>query len=445
MNNNLIKKYKEKIIKIFNKIKKNTNSDLQILTKIKKENKITIKNQKINNIEFNKNIYINIIVYFKKHKYIIILNNFNKKNIKKCINYINNSIKYTKKDIYNILPNKKKFLKKYKKNLGIYFNENININDSLNIIKNIEKNTLNINKNIFSDGTSFIKKENIYIIYNNYKHFKIYRNKKYLLIHNIIMKIKDLMEYESIYIYKNKLSDLINKYHFLSKKIINKIKFKFNQKKILTQNIPVIFNNEISTEIFTYLINSIYGNNIYNKISFLYKKLNKKILPKWISIIEDPFFYKGIGSKPFDNEGMNTKKYYVIKNGILKTWILNSYYSSKLNIENTCNDGGIHNWIFKKENKEINFKKLINIMKTGIIIDKLLGQGININTGFYSKGISGFYVENKKIKFYINEATISGNLKYLFKNIINMSNDINHNSKIKCGSILIKKILVTSK
>ncbi len=438
--------YKKKIIKIFNIIKKKTNCNIQIYFQINKETNIKFKNKSVENIEFKNNLYIKIISILNKKKYIIICNNIKKKTIKNCIKYINNSKNYTSKDECNILPNKKKFTKKYKKNLGIYFKKDININDIINILKNIEYNSNNsIYKNIKSDGTSFTKNENIIIIYNDYKKIKSYISKSYLLINNIILNYKNIMEYEYIYIYKYNILDILIKYHNLSKKNIKKIIIKKKIKNIKSKKYSVILNNEISCEIFKYLSIAINGNNIYYRNSFLKNKLNKQILPNWINIIEDPFLYKGIGSKPFDDEGLNTKKYFVIKKGILKTWILNSYYSKKLNFKNTFNEGGIHNWIFKNNIKNISFKELINKMNTGLIIDKLLGQGININTGLYSKGIAGFWVENKKIKYYINEATISGNLKKLYKNIIYMSNDININSQIRTGSILIKNIIITGK
>ncbi len=442
--NNIYKNIK-KITKIFKKIKKSVKTKIEIKVNINKETNVKIKNKNIENIEFKKNILMNITSYFKKKKCNIICNNLNTKNIKKYINYINNTINYITKDKNNHLPKKNIFIKKQKKNLGIYFKDNINIKQMINISKNIEQNSINLNKKILSDSTSFSKIKNIYIIYNDYKKIKIYKCNFYLIIHNIIIKNKNIMEYDTIYLYKHKLSDILNKYHYLSKKIIKNIIIKTKQKNIKTGKYSIIFNNETSSEIFKYLSNSIQGKHIYYKTSFLYKKLNKKILPKWIDIIENPYLYKGIGTKPFDNEGLNTKKYYVIKNGILKTWILNSYYSKKLNMKNTFNSGGIHNWIIKNKKNNITFKKLIKLMKNGIIIDKLLGQGININTGLYSEGICGYLVKNGKIKNYINEATISGKLINLYKNIKNISNNININSKIIIGSILIDNIYVTGK
>ncbi len=439
------KKIKKKIIKIFNLIKKNIKGNIQITLSINKETNIKVKNQKLENINFIYNKNINITVFQKHKKCNVTCNNLNKNTILNCINYINNNIKNISEDKYNKITNYSLYKQKYESNLGLIFKDNISILDMINISKNVEKNTLNLNKKLISEGIIFNKNKNSIWIYNDYKKIKTFSSKFYLLIQNIIIKNKSFMEWDYNYIYTHKLQDLINKYHFLSKKIVKKINKKLNVKKINTKNISVIFNNETSIEIFKYLSKSINGYNIYNKTSFMLNKINKKILPKWINIIEDPFIYKGIGSKPFDYEGSNTYKYNVIKNGILKNFILDTYTSNKLKIKNTCNNGGIHNWIFLNKIKPINFKKLIKKMYNGLIIDKLLGQGVNMTTGFYSKGVSGFWVKKGKIKFFINEITISGNLKELFKNIIYMSNDTNNFSNIKTGSILVSNIQITGK
>ncbi len=439
------KKIKKKIIKIFNLVKKNIKANIQITLLKNKETNLKIKNQKLENINFIKNKNINITVFKKYKKCSITCNNFNKKNILNCINYIKNNIKNISEDKYNKMTDYSLYNNEYESNLGTIFKDNISILDMINISKNIEKNTLNLNKNLISEGITFIKNKNSIWIYNNYKKIKTFSAKYYFLIQNMIIKNKNMMEYDYNYIYTHKLQDLINKYHYLSKKIVKKIYTKKNIKKISTQNISVIFNKETSIEIFKYLSKSINGHNIYNKTSFMKNKINKKILPKWMNIIENPYIYKGIGSKPFDYEGSNTYKYNVVKNGILKKFILDVYSSNKLDLKNTCNCGGIHNWNFINNIKYINFKKLIKKMYNGLIIDKLLGQGVNITTGFYSKGASGFWVEKGKIKFFVNEITISGNLKSLFKNIIYMSNDINNYSNIRTGSILVSNIQITGK
>ncbi len=443
---NTKKTISKKIIKIFNFLKKKIKGNIQISILINKETSIKIKNQKLENINYINDKKINITVINKYKKCNLQCNNWKKNTLINCINYINSTIKNISIDKNNKKLDYNLYNKNYESNLGLNFNDNISIKEMINISKNIEKNTLNFNKNIISEGVIFNKNNSNLWIYNNYKKVKKIKSKFYFLIENIIIKNKNNhMEYDYDYIYSHKLSDLINKHYFLSKNIIKKINKKKKIKQIYTQKLPVIFNNETSTEIFKYLVKSINGYNIYNKTSFMLKKINKKILPKWINIIEDPFIYKGIGSKPFDNEGLNTYKYNVIKKGILKTWILDSYSSKKLNKKNTCNSGGIHNWCFINRKKNISLNFLIKKMNKGLIIDKLLGQGVNISTGYYSKGASGFLVEKGKIKFYTNEITISGNLKKLFSNITQMGNDINIYSNIRIGSILVSNINITTK
>ncbi len=441
----IIKIYKKKIIKIYNFLYKHTKTYIQINIKLHYTKEIKIKNKNIENIEIKNNQFIYITFLKKKKKCTIICNNYKKKTLLKCINYYKKTINQISKDKYNILPSIHLFKKKYEKNLGIFFNDYINNINIINLCKNIEYNTINHNNKIFSDGVNFQENTYINFIFNHFNYMKYYIDKYYIIINNSYIKLpNNNMEYISKYIINHKLLDLIQNSFNLPKDTCNELLNMKKIKRIKTQKCSIIFNNETSTEIFNYLKISLKGHNIYNNISFMSNKLNKKILPNWLNIIDNPKLFKGIGSKPFDKEGLNTYKYTLIKNGILKTWILNSKYSKKLNIKNTFNSGGIHNWFFVNKKKQINLNELIKKMNNGLYINKLLGQGININNGLFSKGASGFWIKNGKIKFYTNEITISGNLINLFKNIKNMSDDYNTNSKIMSGSILVNNIQITS-
>ncbi len=441
-----IKFYKKQIIKIYNFIKLHTNiKDIQINISINWGKEFKIKNLNIENYNIQNIKLINIKIFYKYKKCEFICNNFKEKTLLKFVKYIKNTIKFISKDKHNLLCNKKQFCKKYNKNLGIIFFDNIKTSNIINLCKNIENNILNFNKNIiFSDGIIFIKNTILKIIYNKYKFIKYYINQNYILISNIFTKKNNYINYNTKYLQYHKLSDLIHNINLFPLNTYKEIIFKnkCKDKTLKTKKYNIIFNNITSSELFKYLYLSLKGKNIYNKISFMYKLLNKYILPKWINIIEDPHYYKGIGSKPFDNEGLNTKKYILVKKGILKTWILNKKYSKKLNIKNTFNSGGLHNWCFKNLNTSITLNKLIKKLNNGILIDNLIGQGVNINNGNFSKGASGFIINKGKITNTINKITISGNLKNLFINIKNMSNDINTNSKIRCGSILVPNIQI---
>ncbi len=439
-NNHFLKKT---IKNTFNLIQSYLKCKTQIIIKSNIGTSVKIKNKKIENIEFKDNSFMEITIFKNKRKNVVLCNNFDKKTIIKCINYVINTIKYTSKDKNLCLPTYELYKQKTNKQLGIIFNDYISTNEMSEIAINVENNSLNTNKKIKSDYTFFSKNINNIIIYNNYDIIKNYYSKTYFLINNIIAQKKNNMEFNYNYIYTHKLSDLLHKSHYLGKKTAEQALLRLNIKKINTKNQTVIFDNKTSSEIFYYLFKSIQGKNIINKTSFMLNKINKKILPNWLNIIENPHLFKGIGTKPFDKEGSNTYKYTIIKNGILNNLILDTYSAKTLNKINTSNYGGIHNWCFTNKKQNITKQELIKKMNNGIIIDRLLGDGVNLSNGLYSKGISGFYIKNGKILFSINEVTISGNLKDLFKNIINMSNDYNKYCKIKSGSILVKNIQIT--
>ncbi len=426
----------------FNLINLYINGKIQINIQSNIEINIKIKNKKLENLEFINNDIMYITVFKDNKKCTVSCNNFKKKNIIECINQIKNTIKFISKDKNYNLTNINIFKKKQQKNIGLFFNDNISIEDMIKLAKNTEYNSINTNKKIICDYISFIYNIYFFSIYNNYKKIKFYKSKNYFLIVSLIAKEKNIMESEYNYIHTHKLSDLINKSHYLGKKTAKTAIKKLYSKKIKTKKSNIIFNNNTSTEIFSYLIKAIYGYNIYNKTSFLLKKLNKKILPKWMNIKEDPLIFKGIGTKPFDNEGNTTIQYFIVKKGILKTWILDSYFSKKLKLPNTSNCGGIHNWCFINEKNIISLDNLIKNMENGLLIDRILGNGVNISSGLFSIGASGFLIKNGNIKHSVNEITLSGNLNDLFKNIKYMSNDINLYSNIRTGSILVPNIQI---
>ncbi len=440
--------YMKNICKIYYEIQKKIICDVKIHIKYNLGKIFKIKNNQTESIEYLDQEIIKIIIYKNHQISTIYLNNFNKDTIHKSINFMINNITFSKYDKYYILGLYKNNKNKKSTDLGlIFYNENISNDDLIEVMKNIEQNSLNVNKKLLINENVIFKKTltgNILSINNNI--FKDYYSNKFSLVNNVIAqdKKKKNMEYYCEYINTHKLFDLITKSYFLGKKTAQKAISKLYSKKIKTKKYLVLFNQTTSAKIFSYLAKSLNGYYIYNNISFMKKKLNKQILPKWFNIIEDPFIYKGIGSKPFDNDGFDTKKYTIIKKGILKTWITDFYYAKKLHINNTVNSGGIHNWIFLTKKKKINLKVAINKIKHGLIIEEIIGEGFNIETGYYSLGVTGYKIKNKKISHSINNITISGNLKFLLKNIIFMCDNININSKIRTGSICVPNIQIAS-
>lgn len=210
--------------------------------------------------------------------------------------------------------------------------------------------------------------------------------------------------------------------------------------KIHTQTVPVLFSSRISSGLFSAFINAISGSNLYRKNSFLLDALGKDVFPSFIQIYEQPFLPRALGSTPFDGEGVPTRNNVFVKDGQLCQYVLGSYSARRLGLKTTANSGGVFN--LTVDATAGNLTDLLKQMDTGLLVTELMGHGINILNGDYSRGASGFWVEKGKIKHPVEEITIASNLKDMFQRIVAVGNDINPNTATHCGSVLISEMMV---
>ena len=175
-------------------------------------------------------------------------------------------------------------------------------------------------------------------------------------------------------------------------------------------------------------------------IARLLDSLGKQILPEWLTIEEHPHLLKGLASTPFDSEGVRTERRDIIKDGVLTQWLLTNYSARKLGMKSTGHAGGIHNW--RINGRGLSFEKLLKEMGTGLVVTELMGQGVSGITGDYSRGASGFWVENGEIQYPVSEITIAGNLKDMWRNIVTIGDDIETRSNIQCGSVLLPEMKI---
>ena len=211
-------------------------------------------------------------------------------------------------------------------------------------------------------------------------------------------------------------------------------------KRIKTQKSPVLFSSRISSGLFSSFISAISGGNLYKKNTFLLDSIDSQIFPDWMQIYEKPHLLSGLGSASFDSEGVPTRDNVFIQDGVLKQYVLGTYSARKLGLETTANAGGVFN-LTVDANAGL-FDDLLKKLDTGFLVTELMGQGVNILTGDYSRGASGFWVENGKIKFPVEEVTIAGNLRQMFANIKAVGRDINPNIPTRCGSVLISDMMI---
>ena len=210
---------------------------------------------------------------------------------------------------------------------------------------------------------------------------------------------------------------------------------RLNARRLSTRQCPVLFEAPIATGLIASFVSAISGGHLYRKSSFLLDSLGSQVFPSFFQMIENPFLPRGLASAPFDAEGVATHEREVVRDGVVQGYFLGSYSARKLGMKTTGNAGGNHNLIVPSTGQD--FAGLLAKMGSGLVVTELLGQGLNMVTGDYSRGAAGFWVENGEIAYPVEEITIAGNLRDMLGGIVAIGTDVETRGSRRVGSILI--------
>lgn len=215
---------------------------------------------------------------------------------------------------------------------------------------------------------------------------------------------------------------------------------RLSARKLGTRECPVLYVPEVARSLVGHLVGAVSGGALYRKASFLLDHAGRRIFPTWFSIREEPHLRRGHGSRVFDADGVATQASDLVRDGVLVRYVLGTYSARKLGLESTGNAGGIHNLVV--EPGELGFAELLREMGTGLVVTELMGQGVNLVTGDYSRGAAGFWVEGGELAHPVEEVTIAGNLREMYARIAAVGNDVDRRSAILTGSILVERMTV---
>lgn len=211
-------------------------------------------------------------------------------------------------------------------------------------------------------------------------------------------------------------------------------------RQIATRKAPVLFSAQVAAGLMRHLMHAITGAGIYRRESFLLDHLERKIFPDFVHIREEPLLPRGLGSAPFDEDGVATAPKDLVADGVLRTYLLDAYSACRLGMETTGNAGGVHNPRIGMG--EMDRDALLREMDTGLFVTELMGHGINPVTGDYSRGAVGFWVEDGEVRFPVEEVTIAGNLKRMFQGLVAIGNDCDFPGSTRTGSWLIDEMTI---
>ncbi|WP_158748648.1 TldD/PmbA family protein [Acidobacterium sp. S8] len=215
-------------------------------------------------------------------------------------------------------------------------------------------------------------------------------------------------------------------------------------RRIPTQRAPIVFAPEIARSLIGAIFEAANGDSIYRGASFFTGKLGEQVAAESINVIDDGTIVGGYGSSPFDGEGLPTRRKVIVENGVLKTYLLNTYTARKLNMQSTGNavrglagNPGISSGNLYLEAGKLSPEEILREVESGFYVTELLGQGVNMVTGDYSRGASGLWIENGELTYPVQEVTVAGNLKDMFRNITAIGNDLDFRGSVASPTLRI--------
>jgi PmbA protein len=211
-------------------------------------------------------------------------------------------------------------------------------------------------------------------------------------------------------------------------------------RRIPTQQAPVLFQADVAVGLLRSFIGAIRGSALYRKASFLLDHLGQQIFPEYIQIHEEPRLLRGLASAAYDNEGVATTHRTYIDHGVLQSYVLDSYAARKLGMQTTGNAGGVRN--LRINSGTLDRAGLLRKMDRGLLVTELMGQGVNMVTGDYSRGAAGYWVEDGEIQYPVEEITIAGSMKEMFMGLQEVGSDVETRSSVQTGSWLIDRMTI---
>jgi len=400
---------------------------------------VTVRMGEVESIEYNQDKILEITVYFGQRMGAASISDFRPEAIHAAVKAACNIARFTDQDIYSGLADKD-LLKMTYPDLDLHHPWDLSVNQAIELALSCEQEALAKDKRIINSEGASIATTNGWHGYGNSNGFiGCYPSSVHEISCALIAKKGEEMQRDFSYTLAADPA-LLKSIHSIAEEAADRTIKRLGAKQLTTRKVPVIFAADKARSLLGHFTSAISGGNLYRKSSFLLDRLGDKIFPEHITLDQRPHLAKMLASVPFDDDGIVTRPNVFVKNGILNMYSLGVYSARKLGLETTANAGGVFNLFINTGNK--NLTELLKTMDTGLLVTDLMGQGVNLITGDYSRGASGFWVEGGQIQYPVEEITIAGNLNEMYSQIIEIGNDIDTRGNIQTGSILIENMTV---
>ena len=407
---------------------------------------VSVRKGELENVERNRDKSLGVTVYVGKRRGNASTSDFSKAAIHQTVQAAYDIARFTAEDPFAALPDAKNIAppSKQRTDLDLFFPWAIDSAQAAQLALVAEAAALGVSKRITnSEGASVSAQQSHFFSAHTNGFRGGYASSRHgMSVSPIAGKGKD-MQRDAWYTSMRCADDLASPEavgRYAAERALSRLK----ARKIPTTECAVLFESPLAAGLLGSLVQAISGGALYRKSSFLLDSLGKQVLPKHIDILEDPFVKRGKGSSPFDDEGVKVKARQVVEAGCVQGYFLSSYSARKLGMKTTGNAGGSHNLTLTSRLTRAgdDLDAMLKKLGTGLLVTELMGSGVNYVTGDYSRGASGFWVENGCIAFPVHEITIAGNMKTMLKGIKAVGADTYNYGAKTVGSILVNKMKV---
>ncbi|BBL34413.1 metalloprotease PmbA [Nitrosomonas stercoris] len=401
---------------------------------------VTVRQGEVETIEYTRDKGLTVTVYMGDKRGNASSSDFSPQAIRETVSAALSIARYTADDHYAGLADKD-LLATVFPDLDLYHSWQLPVEEAIELARQCEATALATDQRITnSEGASVSTGASHFIYANSHGFSAGYPLSRHSISCVAIASEQNKMQRDYWYSIARSANDL-EAIEAIGKKAGQRALARLGAKKIATCEVPVLFESPLSSGLLGYFVQAISGGSLYRKSSFLLDSIGKQVFPATIQLSESPHISKGLASCAFDNEGVATHPRKVVKDGVVQGYFLSSYTARKLGMRSTGNAGGSHNLILEND-ISLSFDALLKKMNKGLLVTELLGQGVNLVTGDYSRGAAGFWVENGEISHPVEEITIAGNLKDMLRGIVAVGDDVIIRGSRQCGSLLIDRMTV---
>ncbi|HEX5698914.1 MAG TPA: metalloprotease PmbA [Rhodoferax sp.] len=407
---------------------------------------VSVRKGELENVERNRDKSLSISVHLDQRRGNASTSDFSQAAIEQTVQAAFDIARFTAEDPFAALPDESDIARpqEQRTDLELFFPWAITSEQAAQIAFEAEAAALGVDKRITnSEGAGVSAQQSHFFSAHTHGFRGGYASSRHSLSVSPIAGKGDNMQRDAWYSSQRNAAELASP-QAVGRYAAERALSRLHARKIATTECPVLFESPLAAGLLGSFVQAVSGGALYRKSSFLLDSLGKPVFPKHIDILEDPFIKRGKGSSPFDDEGVRVQARSVVEAGKVQGYFLGSYSARKLGMKTTGNAGGSHNLTLTSRLTRAgdDLEAMLQHLGTGLFVTELMGSGVNYVTGDYSRGASGFWVENGRIAYPVHEITIAGNMKTMLKGIVAVGADAYNYGAKTVGSILVNKMKV---